>query len=157
MTVVSFTIPGTPVGKGRPRFARRGAFVSTYNPEKTASYENLVKIAAQDAMGNYPLFEQAVSVEISLFVKPPTSWSLKKHAKAFAGITLPTTKPDIDNVVKGIFDACNNIVWNDDKQVCELRIIKRYAEKSYAFVVVRHLELVPMKECYASANPDINN
>lgn len=43
MEVRTFTIPGTPVGKGRPKFSRAGAGVRTYTPEKTASYETLVK------------------------------------------------------------------------------------------------------------------
>ena len=50
MSAVTFTVPGTPVGKGRPKFARRGNFTVAYTPEKTASYENLVKIAAGQAM-----------------------------------------------------------------------------------------------------------
>jgi len=45
---IAFVIPGTPVGKGRPKFARRGNFVSTYTPEKTASYENLVRVKAEE-------------------------------------------------------------------------------------------------------------
>lgn len=39
---MNFVVPGEPVGKGRPKFARRGNFVTAYTPEKTASYENLV-------------------------------------------------------------------------------------------------------------------
>jgi Holliday junction resolvase RusA-like endonuclease len=50
-TPISFTIPGEPVAKGRAKFARRGNFVTTYTPDKTARYENLVKLAAQQAMG----------------------------------------------------------------------------------------------------------
>uniref|UniRef100_UPI0015890B54 RusA family crossover junction endodeoxyribonuclease n=1 Tax=Burkholderia ambifaria TaxID=152480 RepID=UPI0015890B54 len=47
---VEFVVPGTPVAKGRPKFARRGAHVTTYTPEKTERYENLVKLAARAAM-----------------------------------------------------------------------------------------------------------
>ena len=47
---VCFTVPGAPVPKGRPKFARRGKFVTTYTPAATASYENLVKVTAQQAM-----------------------------------------------------------------------------------------------------------
>ena len=39
-----FEVMGTPVAKGRPKFARRGNFVSTYTPEKTVNYENLVQL-----------------------------------------------------------------------------------------------------------------
>lgn len=129
---VAFVVPGTPVGKGRPKFARRGNFVSTYTPEKTASYENLVKVKAQEAMQGRPVMDGPVSVDIELYVTPPASWSLKKQRAALLGDTLPTAKPDMDNVIKGLFDACNEIVWKDDKQVVQLMVTKRYAETADA-------------------------
>lgn len=138
-TTVAFVIPGTPVGKGRPKFARRGNFVSTYTPEKTASYENLVKVKAEQAMGGRPMIEGPVEVSIRLIVTPPASWSQKKQREALEGRIFPTTKPDIDNVVKGIFDACNEIVWKDDKQAVDVRVVKRYGQVARASVEVRAL------------------
>lgn len=132
--MISFVVPGVPVGKGRPRFARRGAFVSTYTDSKTASYENLVKVKAEEAMSGQPLIEGAVSVEIMLFVTPPESWSLKKKQAALRGEVFPTSKPDIDNCIKGLFDACNDIVFKDDKQIVGAHVIKRYANKAEACV-----------------------
>ena len=141
--MIAFTIPGTPVGKGRPRFARRGAFVSTYTDAKTAIYENLVKVKAQEAMNGRPLIEGAVSVVVALYVTPPASWSQKKQRAALAGELYPTSKPDVDNVIKGIFDACNEIVWRDDKQACDVRVIKRYDQTARAAVEVRSLQALP--------------
>lgn len=136
---VAFIVPGTPVGKGRPKFARRGNFVSTYTPEKTASYENLVKVKAEEAMQGIPAFLGPVSVEIALFVTPPASWSQKKQREALAGTVFPTSKPDVDNVLKGIMDACNEIVFKDDRQAVDVKVIKRYADTARAFVKVEAL------------------
>lgn len=136
MDDIQFVIPGVPVGKGRPRFARRGNFVSTYTPEKTASYENLVKIAAAEAMQGRAVIDGAVLVTIGLYVIPPASWSQKKQRTALNGGLYPTSKPDLDNVIKGIFDACNEIVWRDDKQAVDLSVKKRYAETARAEVQV---------------------
>lgn len=36
---VEFTVPGIPVGKGRPRFMKNG---HTYTPQKTRDYEGKV-------------------------------------------------------------------------------------------------------------------
>lgn len=138
-SAIAFVIPGTPVGKGRPKFARRGNFVTTYTPEKTASYENLVKVKAHEAMNGRPAIEGAVSVVVALYVTPPASWSQKKQRAALAGEIFPTSKPDVDNVIKGIFDACNEIVWRDDKQACDVRVIKRYDHTARAAVEVRSL------------------
>jgi Holliday junction resolvase RusA-like endonuclease len=139
MSSISFTIPGAPVGKGRPKFARRGNFVTAYTPEKTASYENLVKLAAAEAMQGRAVIDGAVSVWIGLYVTPPASWSLKKQRNALDGAILPTSKPDLDNCIKGIFDACNDIVWKDDKQAVELSVMKRYSESARAVVQVTTL------------------
>ena len=136
---VAFVIPGTPVGKGRPRFSRQGAFVRTFTPEKTASYENLVKVKAEEAMAGRPAFEGAVSVVIWLYVTPPASWSQKKQRAALEGAIFPTSKPDIDNVLKGIMDACNEIVFKDDKQAVDVRVVKRYGQVARASVEVRAL------------------
>lgn len=138
-TPIAFTVPGTPVGKGRPKFARRGAFVTTYTPEKTASYENLVKVKAEEAMGSRPAIDGAVEVIIRIIVTPPTSWSLKKQRAALAGDIYPTTKPDWDNVGKGICDAMNEIVFKDDKQVVDAIVTKRYGQTARAEVEVSPL------------------
>lgn len=136
---IAFVIPGMPVGKGRPKFARRGSYVTTYTPEKTAIYENLVKVKAQEAMNGRPAIDGPVSVVVALYVTPPASWSQKKQRAALAGELFPTSKPDVDNVIKGIFDACNEIVWRDDKQACDVRVIKRYDHTARAAVEVRSL------------------
>jgi Holliday junction resolvase RusA-like endonuclease len=41
--IVTFTVDGTPVGKQRARYARRGNHVMAYTPEKTRTYESLIK------------------------------------------------------------------------------------------------------------------
>jgi Holliday junction resolvase RusA-like endonuclease len=137
MNPIAFTVPGTPVGKGRPRFARQGGFVRTFTPEKTASYENLVKVKALEAMQGQQPIEGPVCLELTLLVTPPASWSKKKTADALCGFVFPTSKPDIDNVLKGICDAMNEVVFRDDKQVCDVHIVKRYAEVAEARVKVR--------------------
>ena len=134
--MISFIVPGPPVGKGRPRFAKRGNFVQTYTPEKTASYENLVKVLAMQAMkGTQPL-PYPVRVVIDIAICPPASWSKKKRAQALSQLIQPTGKPDIDNVAKGILDAMNGVVYLDDKQVISLTIRKFYDESDQALVTV---------------------
>ncbi len=140
MTEIRFSVPGTPVAKGRPRFARRGNFVSTYTDSKTASYENLVKVKAEEAMQGRPAIDGAVDVRICLYVTPPASWSQKKQRAALAGDIFPTSKPDWDNCAKIICDAINEIVFRDDKQIVDGRVIKRYAETARATVEVRSMQ-----------------
>lgn len=137
--IVTFMVPGNPVGKGRAKFARRGNFVTTYTPEKTATYENLVKILAQEAMIDREPIQGPVTLMLNLYVTPPTSWSKKKQMAALSGEIRPTTKPDFSNVLKAVEDGMNGVVYLDDKQIVSISGSKRYAETPGAMVEVRTL------------------
>lgn len=130
-----FHVAGAAIGKGRPRFARRGAHVVAYTPEKTKTYEAQIRSAALEAMAGNQVVIGAVHVDIVIHVEPPASWSKNRRAEAFADVVYPMGKPDIDNVTKGILDAMNGIVYADDKQVVQMTVVKRYFEP--AGVVVR--------------------
>lgn len=64
---IKFIVPGQPVPQGRPRFARRGNFVQTYDPQQSVDYKKLVKEVAEL---NKPesLLEGALSVEIQKYI-----------------------------------------------------------------------------------------
>lgn len=126
MTGVSFTVPGEPIGKGRPRATTRACHAALYTPKKTANYEGLIAHAAQQAMGSATPVEFACQVQMIITVSVPASWSKKKQAAALAAQVLPTKKPDTDNVVKAVFDGMNGVVWRDDVQAVDLFVRKRY-------------------------------
>lgn len=140
---VTFVIPGQPVAKGRPKFARHGKAVLAYTPAKTASYENLVKLAATAAMSGAKPSAAPIDLVIVLSLQIPASWSNKRRALAAAGEICATKKPDADNVLKGIKDGCNGIVWRDDAQVVSITLQKEYSETPQATVFVRELSGVP--------------
>ncbi|RRA01892.1 RusA family crossover junction endodeoxyribonuclease [Burkholderia cepacia] len=124
---VEFVVPGTPVAKGRPKFARRGAHVTTYTPEKTERYENLVKMAARVAMRSAAPYAGPIRLIVHIGLPIPASWSIKRQGEAAAGAIGATKKPDADNVVKALKDGMNGVVYVDDGQVVDLWVSKRYA------------------------------
>ncbi|MBU9175819.1 RusA family crossover junction endodeoxyribonuclease [Burkholderia gladioli] len=124
---VEFVVPGTPVAKGRPRFARQGGHVRTFTPEATERYENLVKLAARAAMRSTEPYAGPIRLIVNIGLPIPASWSLKRQAAAAAGEIGATKKPDADNVVKALKDGMNGVVYLDDGQVVDLWISKRYA------------------------------
>ena len=135
--IVMYTVYGEPVGKGRPRFAKRGAFVSTYTPQKTKTYEDEIRMMAKAAMGSSEPLETPVTVAIYIRVGLPASYSKQKRKDSMEGILKPTKKPDIDNIAKCFLDAMNDIVYFDDKQVVNLHITKVYAETPAVEVMVK--------------------
>ena len=102
-----FTVYGKVQGKGRPRFGRG----HTYTPQKTVDYENLIRKSFLTSIRKKHLAE--VGIKIEIYCKKLIS------------------KPDIDNVCKGILDSLNGLAYNDDSQVIKLEVEKfiSYEEK----------------------------
>lgn len=125
------TLRGEPVGKGRPRARlvtpRSGRqFITMYTPAETRNYETALALAAKVAMRGRPPLQGPLSVVITASFSVPASWSQRQRTAAYAGTVLPTKKPDFDNIGK-IVDALNTIVWGDDSQVVDARVVKVYA------------------------------
>ncbi len=136
MRAVRFTIPGPAVGKGRPRVGKIGNHARLFTPQKTVSYEGLVAHSAMAAMAGQPIFDEAVSCRLEITCAVPASWSQKKQRAALAGELFPTSKPDIDNVLKAVFDGLNGVLWRDDVLVVNCSSQKRYGNTPCVWVEV---------------------
>ena len=139
--VVTFTVDGDPVPKGRPRFARRGQFVQTYTDAKTIDYETHVAMRARHAIGSTKPLEGALSVFLYLRYTVPESYSKKRKEACLRGLEYPK-RIDIDNVYKSVTDAMNGIVYLDDSQIVEAHIKKVYAEESGANIMVQECDSI---------------
>jgi Holliday junction resolvase RusA-like endonuclease len=126
---ITFSVPGAPVAKGRPRLSARGGLARAYTPSKTRHYEDLIRIAAGEAMGQRAPIEDAVVLTITAFVAAPKAMSRAKRALALDGTLKPITRPDADNYAKAALDACNAILFRDDSQVADLIIRKRFSDR----------------------------
>ena len=135
--MVTFMVEGTPVPKGRPRFARRGKFVSTYSPKTTVDYETKVAEAAQMAMGSSEPLETPVGAYIYITLPIPASYSKKRTQACLSGEERPTKKSDIDNFCKAVFDGMNGIVFVDDSQIVSLHSTKVYGTIGMVEVMVK--------------------
>jgi Holliday junction resolvase RusA-like endonuclease len=134
--MIRIVLPGQPKGKGRPRFSRASG--RTYTPEETRSYEGQLRwVATLEMRGAAPLLG-ALTVMVVARMSIPTSFSKKKRADALSGELRPTTKPDWDNIAK-MLDGLNKIVWNDDAQIADGRLIKLYSETPSLEICVSEL------------------
>ena len=139
MIQITYSVPGEPRGKGRPKFARRGNFVKTYTDAKTASYEDQIRFYALKAMGDSKVIEGAVRVFVSIRMAVPKSYSKKRREACLSGSEKPLKKPDWDNVAKSICDAMNGIVYGDDTQIVEAHVTKQYAAQSQVVVLIQEV------------------
>jgi Holliday junction resolvase RusA-like endonuclease len=138
---LAFTIPGPPRGKGRPKFARRGKFTTVYTDDKTASYENLAKLAAERALAGRGPTPDAVDVFVHAVYAIPKSASKAARTAMLSGAIRPTKKPDLDNVVKAVLDGVNGVVFDDDAQVVGGGQTKFYGETPRVEVIVKKADL----------------
>jgi len=134
---VLFQVHGTPVPKGRPRFARRGKFVSTYSPKTTVDYEDKVTESAKQAMGSSEPLNGPVEAFIHITLPIPASYSKKRTQACLSGEERPIKRSDIDNYCKAIFDGMNGIIFADDSQVVALHAHKVYGTVGLVEVLVR--------------------
>ena len=70
--------------------------------------------------------EGPLDVQIVVFMPIPKSWPVAKKYRAEAGKERPTSRPDIDNLVKAAFDGISGVVFANDAQVVSLSAEKRY-------------------------------
>jgi Holliday junction resolvase RusA-like endonuclease len=106
MTII---IPIKPIAKGRPRFSNG----HTYTPQRTIDYEDEIsRYLEQAAIENDWICDDApMTIKITFrFKNKKTDYH--------------TSRPDLDNLYKAITDAGNGILYNDDSQIFDARMIK---------------------------------
>ena len=115
----TFTIPGPPCAKQRPRFSNGHA----YTPEKTIAYESLVKMAYQG-----PRLEGQIRMEVHAYFQiPKSATKAQRNQMSIRGIC-PTKRPDADNILKICADSLNGIAYADDSQIVEATVRKFYGD-----------------------------
>lgn len=117
-------VDGKIKGKARPRFFNGRAIT----PKDTVNYENWVKMCYQQQGGKY--LKGSIKAEIIAYYKIPKSYTKKRTKAIKDGLEHPNKKPDLDNIAKIILDSLNKIAFDDDAQVVDLKVSKRYTEEN---------------------------
>lgn len=130
---LKFEVAGEPVAQARPRVVRTKTGVRGIDPAKSKNYKAWVKFCALNAFKKLEtkrpkkLMEAPLKVKLLIYRSIPKSDSKKLKTQKQNNDVLPTVKPDIDNVFKAVTDALTGIIWQDDKQIVNAEIAKRYS------------------------------
>jgi len=119
---VVFEIPGTPIAQPRHKITARGKFAHAYIPKSHAIHEhkqaarNAAMLEWVDPETGRPLPPTDKPVRMCfMFVMP------RPKDKCWKTRPTPryphTGKPDTDNLVKGLKDALEGILYHNDSQV----------------------------------------
>lgn len=144
MEMKQIFIEGAPVGKGRPRFTRRGNRIITYTPDKTREYEDRVQSEWVMKYGTNGGFgDAAVCLYVMAYMPVPSSAPKREKTIMLNDTRLPTVKPDWDNIGKIVADALNGIAYNDDSQIVEAHVYKRYSEHPGVSIMLTNVKTKP--------------
>ena len=97
--VLSFIVPGEPIGTARPRVTRNG----TFTPKASRDAQDRVGAAFLDA---YPAHRPSIGA----------AYVRARFYRATA------YRRDIDNLVKTVLDGLNGLAYVDDYQVQDLKV-----------------------------------
>ena len=129
--MLSFTIPGNPVPKGRPRAVKdRRGNIRAYTPKETVMASARARYWMMDELRgrSKPAFpEGALSVSLAFFLETPASWTARKRDLAEGAMC--AARSDADNLAKLILDAMNGLVFTDDRQIARLTVEKHYSRE----------------------------
>jgi crossover junction endodeoxyribonuclease RusA len=128
---INFFVPGIPVAKGSAKaFVVKGrAIVTQSNGAKQKPWASAISYTAQQA-GVRP-YVGPVLVSMTFVMPRP-----KNHYRANGKLkdTAPlfhVSKPDVDKLVRLVFDALTGIAWKDDSQAQIKVAEKLYADDTY--------------------------
>jgi len=115
---ITIVVPGIIVPWQRPRKKRqKDGKEHWFTKPEVETYLAVVRHEAAFVMGDNPPLEGAIELSLLAVWLPPESWSVRKRGLAVSGLIQKTTRPDLDNSIKGFKDAVRGIVYRDDKQV----------------------------------------
>ena len=102
----TFFIAGTPKPQARPRFARRGKFVTTYS--QTTDWKKVCIKNAKEIFACVGMYENAIRVDLAFYFQRPKSHYRTGKFSHLLRDDAPkyhVKKPDKDNLEKCVTDA----------------------------------------------------
>lgn len=120
--------------------ARMGKF-GVYQTKEIKNYEKALQWELKSQLKKpFKLIDNPIRVKVIAYFKPIKS--LKKIEKEAINLGSSTiykeTKPDIEQITKGLYDAMEGIVFTNDSRIVDSRVIKQYgvSEKIEVFIKV---------------------
>lgn len=118
------------------------AWISVHEQVIGGKLRNLAKEigCSQNEAFRFP-DDAMLDMRILAYYSIPKSGSKKVKAQKLANVIRPTKKPDMDNVVKMVADALNQVAYKDDTQIVDCQVRKFFSEEPRIEVIIR--EVVP--------------
>lgn len=125
----------------RPRFNRRGGYVKAYVPHAKENGDWFQEFCEEN---NLPFIETPCILNMTIYEKTPSSFSMKNKVLAELGLIRPWKRTgDFDNYAKGIADAIQHGMLKDDCLVIESTQKLFYSIKPHADIEITYYNKFP--------------
>jgi Holliday junction resolvase RusA-like endonuclease len=114
-TSVTFSVPGKPGGKARPRLNRHTGQI--YSPDAKGFQQKVSEYALGAGCQRIEV-DVPVRLTVLVFRRMPRGWSTKRMGRSFHK-GAPHT-PDLVNIVAAVADGLTGIAYHDDRQVASI-------------------------------------
>lgn len=115
--------------------------------KRLPAWESNVRRRTKEVCFDHPVSGDAWDISLTFFLKRPKT--VKRR--------FPTTKPDLDKLVRGVLDPLSKVIYKDDSQVVSLSATRKYyvtdlEDECYDFItdeygetpgVLIHLTVIP--------------
>ena len=116
----------------RPHAARRGNFVTIYNPKTADAWKQSVRsfFKVSKSLKELETLNEPLTVRLNFYFKRPKSHFNIKRELRKGQSKAHIQKPDIDNLVKAVLDAIvDEGIMKDDKLITELYATKKWVNE----------------------------
>lgn len=126
--IVLCYVDGIPAPQGSKRHVGHGVLLES--SKTLPAWRRHVKTTLAEAMDGPP-FDAPVLVSLTFLMPRPAA----HHRGGRRGNVLrpdapklPTTRPDLDKLIRAVLDAATGVVWVDDSRVVDISARKRYVD-----------------------------
>lgn len=116
MNAIAFFIQGEPAPKGSLVAVQRGVYLES-NRQKLNPWLQAIKTRARQLEALAPI-DGAIEVEIVFYLTRPATVTR----------LLPNVKPDLDKLIRGVFDGLKGFI-SDDARIVRVTATKVYADR----------------------------
>lgn len=123
-------VPGTPAPQGSLKAVRLGAHARLIcDNKRTMPWRETIRTVLRANGYGRELLDCPVFVSMTFYFPRPKSHYGKKGLRASAPFA-PTSKPDLDKLLRSVGDALTGVVLWDDSRIADVRASKQYADDS---------------------------
>ena len=125
--MIRFTVYGPFKAKQSARmFVGKDGKPHSFRDPAVTKWQDRVRAAAIPVRPNKPISGPVRMNIIFYFALPQNKVRKDKNKQPFYN----SSRPDFDNLCKGVSDALNKLIWNDDGQVAWVEFRKCYTEET---------------------------